>query len=238
MISADIYQLNFVREKENYTAYLSICGKSVLSKTPSCLSAGEILHYNTYNGTRKVEYFLSRMLTKDLVRRFYIYKKWQEIEVLKGIFGQPILRDVGCGKNLHLSIAHKKDLIGSLVFDAEHPLGLDIELVCVNPASLLKVIDENEIQELGQIGLSAIHAWSAKEALSKILRCGYTVDFSFFKIKNVQQQESSYCGEYVHFPQYRFTGFIAKEHVLTIAFPRKSSISIEKLEQVNVNNTP
>lgn len=222
-----IYQLNFRRQTSEHSAYLSLCSKLLPGLDHAkVLSRREQAQYDMYSGCRQTEYLLSRWLTKDLVRRFYIEKSWPEIEVASSVFGQPVLCDTGCGHNLRLSISHKKELAGSLVFDAEHPMALDIEQMQY-PVSLLRTIEEDELQALEKNGLSAMHAWSAKEALSKVLGCGITVDKRLFKTTDWQQQKHFYTGEYAHFLQYRFIGFIVSEHIITLAFPRNSEIEIK-----------
>jgi phosphopantetheinyl transferase len=222
-----IYQLNFRRQTSGHTAYLSLCSRLLpYIDAASVLSKREQLQYEGYSGGRQSEYLLSRWLTKDLVRRFYIERSWKDIEVASSVFGQPVLCDTGCGHNLRISISHKKELAGSLVFDAEHPMALDIEQM-QDPASLLRTMEEDELEALDRHGLSAMHAWSAKEALSKVLGCGITVDRRLFKTQDWQQQENCYTGEYKHFLQYRFVGFIVNEHIITLAFPRNSEIEIK-----------
>ena len=222
-----IYKLIFRRQTSGYTAYLSLSGHPLPCIYPAgILSAREQWQYDMYNGARQSEFFLSRLLTKDLVRRFYVEKAWHEIEVANSVFGQPVLCDTGCGHNLRISIAHKKELTGSLVFDAEHPLALDIEQMQY-PPSLLRTMEADELQALDKMGLSAMHAWSAREALSKVLGCGITVDMRFFKTTNWEQYDNFYTGEYAHFLQYRFVGFIVNEHIVTLALPRNSDIEIK-----------
>lgn len=203
---------------------------------PGVLSGREQSQYDMYSGARQSEFLLSRWLTKDLVRRFYIEKAWPEIEVANSVFGQPLLCDTGCGHNLRISISHKKELAGSLVFDAEHPVALDIEQMHY-PTSLLRTVEEDELQALDRAGLSAIHAWSAKEALSKVLGCGITVERKFFKTTEWQQQENFYTGEYAHFLQYRFIGFIVSGHIITLALPRNSEIDIKLFNPVSAFQT-
>jgi phosphopantetheinyl transferase len=229
MIHSEIYQLNFEREKGHHIAYLSICSKSddVLQNT--FLGSREIAYYDSYHGNRRVEYLITRLLTKDLVQKFYINKGCTDIQVIKGVFGQPILLSGLHDKILNVSISHKKSLLGALVFESDHPIGLDIELLMDNPNSILKSMCKDEIYELEQQGLSTINAWSAKEAISKILCCGNTVDFNLFKVTNLRKDGDRYFGEYQHFPQYKFIGFIVKDHIITIAYPKKSKITIKKI---------
>lgn len=154
--------------------------------------------------TRKHQFLLGRFCAKTslveaLGGNFYDY------EIMSGVFNQPIVSaPVGC--NQQVSIAHSEDLGVAITFDQAHPMGIDVE---VTDPSKIHVIasqmTEKELEILNsldrQLGLTV--AWTVKEALSKVLKCGLMTPFKVLEIAGI-----NYYKHYIECTFSYFTGLL------------------------------
>ena len=67
----------------------------------------------------------------------------------------------------------------------------------------------------------------AKEALSKVVRCGMMNPFEGYAICELEQTESCFLGKFRNFGQYRFQSWVLDSFVLTIVLPKKTQMKIE-----------
>ena len=69
--------------------------------------------------------------------------------------------------------------------------------------------------------------WTAKEALSKILRCGMTCPFELLAVKELNADCGIFGGQFENFAQYKFQTWVMGETVLSIVLPRNSTMIID-----------
>ncbi|ETX03667.1 MAG: hypothetical protein ETSY1_46535 (plasmid) [Candidatus Entotheonella factor] len=111
-------------------------------------------------------------------------------------------------------------------------MGLDVESIDeANTQAMKSQMTSNELgafldlMESEIAGLTVM--WSAKEALSKILRCGLTCPFELLAISSLCQNEDYYEGEYLNFKQYKFQSWVMETAVCTVVLPRRTQIEID-----------
>lgn len=85
----------------------------------------------------------------------------------------------------------------------------------------------NELAQLKDASNEAelLLLWTAKEALSKILRCGLMVPFQLLEVENMEHQ--AYFTEvfFRNFYQYKAVSFKIQDNIIgSIACPRKTSL--------------
>jgi 4'-phosphopantetheinyl transferase EntD len=178
-----------------------------------------------YEGARRQEFINSRYFAKrsaQLITR----EQFSDIVIERGIFGQPVLSIKG-QSTFDVSISHKAMICGALVFPRTHPCAIDIEQLNnhVNPQVWRKTMTSAELKQHTALDQLAV-IFSAKEGLSKILRCGLTVPFQLLEVSELQREPRGYRGRFKNFIQYQFQTFLDGEHMLTIVYPRKSVLTV------------
>ena len=192
------------------------------------LTPQELKIAGQYSGSRYEEFVTARYITKRAVQNLVENVAMDEIQVSKGVFEQPVLEMLTRHFQYDVSISHKENITGSLVFPRTHPVGIDIESTSLRNSNTLKRVTTGHEQQIcGGDNASMMVVYSAKEALSKILRCGFTVPLHLLEVKRLAYRQDLYSGVFVNFSQYRFLSFFANGYVLTLVFPRNSACTIE-----------
>ncbi|HSI82693.1 MAG: 4'-phosphopantetheinyl transferase superfamily protein [Candidatus Methylacidiphilales bacterium] len=177
----------------------------------------------------------------------------RSIEIALGAFTQPLARapqggGVASSNNISPAVcyAHSDGVAVALAFPDGHPLGVDLEVVAERRVKMLKTqINDTELAGVlpsVYAGSSApnvaegmvvptetdayTQAWCAKEALSKILRCGLTVPFEVLALKNTRVVSSPVPrleGEFKNFTQYRFESLTVGRFAFSLVLPRRTT---------------
>ena len=74
------------------------------------------------------------------------------------------------------------------------------------------------------IDLGATVVWTAKEALSKALRCGMTCPYELLEICGLEACDGIYIGRFKNFGQYKFQSWQARNAVVTIVLPKRTEM--------------
>ena len=74
--------------------------------------------------------------------------------------------------------------------------------------------------------LAAAVVWTAKEALSKALRCGMTCPFELLETCELEECDGAYTGRFRNFGQYKFVSWRRERSVLTFVLPKKTELGI------------
>src|SRR3982074_420664 len=69
--------------------------------------------------------------------------------------------------------------------------------------------------------------WTAKEALSKVLKCGMMCPFSLLETVALGQDASGYVGYFRNFGQYKFHAWVLQNHVITIVLPKWTTMVVD-----------
>jgi phosphopantetheinyl transferase len=180
------------------------------------LSDEERADYRRFKSeSRKAGYLLGRSAAKKAVAALSGEKNLARIRIASGVFGQPVVYGA---PGIEVSISHSKRCAAALAFPAEHPMGIDVEIIDGKRSApirrhLAQGEDADSIEELTKI-------WAAKEALSKVLRCGMTAPFTLFETKN---RTKNGC-EFANFGQYA-AWFITEGNLAgAIVIPKNSKL--------------
>jgi phosphopantetheinyl transferase len=179
---------------------------------------------------RKVNYLAGRVCAKEALSSYtgYAYA-YPQFVIDKGIFEYPVVRHPAFSSSLQVSISHCSDLSGAVAFSENHPVGIDIE--CLNPAiSDFKeeiITDEERAHIARQPGDPTVlytALWTAKEALSKILRTGLMTPFRLLSVDKIIAHPYGVELHYEHFHQYKCLCLLVGKRVVALAMPRKTTL--------------
>lgn len=159
-----------------------------------------------------------------------------QLEIAAGIFLQPVIRP-GLAEPAGVSITHSATVACAIAYSELHPMAIDVEEI--DPA-------RNEVMRTqilpGELSLAAAawdspsnHCaiiWTAKEALSKVLRCGMTCPYELLAVKDLTVGDACFSGGFENFAQYKFQAWIAGQTVMTIVLPRNSTMTADMTEFV------
>lgn len=223
------YSIDFHRQESRFSARLAMVATPLgnLQGWFECLSGAEKQKLATHGSLRQTEFLAGRVLAKQLLLEYSPGHDLQKTSILPGVFGQPVLYSSLPG--IDVCIAHKHNLVAALMFDAAHPVAIDIEQTeNGNESAVISQLTEKELQfHSGMAYFTGL--WSAKEALSKILKCGLTLPFELLETKKIAffNQGEGFEGEFVNFSQYRFRVYAGTRCVIGLVYPRKSTMIIE-----------
>lgn len=201
---------------------------------------------------RRMSYLLGRYAAKRAAGALLCEPDGRRLAVVPGIFGQPVLRaSAGGGLGIGISISHSDEIACAVAFPEEHPMAVDVEGVA---ADRIPVIAGELTAAESALGLGLFpdpsgealrHTvlWTAKEALSKTLRCGQMTPFAVFETQalarcpatgapvpdDVLFRSDPWQGRYRHFGQYKFRSWADDRSVLTLALPRRTELQFALL---------
>ncbi len=217
------------KDNKVYSAVIaSVKGNlEVLGRQVNKMHRKEKSRFNKFEyDQRKQSYLLGRLSAKQAIMgltRFYLPKK---IFIDSGVFLFPIVRNKKI-PNTQVSITHCDDIGISIAFDESHPMGIDVERIKMSSKeALIKQITTTESELLKSISLQDIAGytiiWSIKESLSKVLKTGMMLDFTFFEINSIEEKKHIIETTFRHFGQYKTLSFFNKNYVISITLPRNT----------------
>jgi phosphopantetheinyl transferase len=148
-----------------------------------------------------------------------------------GVFGQPVVYG---GGGYAVSIAHSEALAAAVAFPAGHPLAIDLELLqrdnleavqtVLTPEELALVKDLAPGDAAREQRLS-FALWSAREALSKVLGCGFMCSAHLLAVKTLEGDAAGgWRGEFRHLGQWAFEVVANGEHMLALVRPKRTTL--------------
>jgi len=231
---------SFLLEREKATFKAGIC--LLKSTLPELRQHLHLLHpeekaYHDYlkYDKRKLSYLLGRMASKKAIAEIIPEQDPASIEVKFGIFQFPVVKHV-IKENIQVSISHCDNIGVAIAFPEEHPMGVDIEAINSKNENILKrQVHESEVQLMLQhrveAALGYTMLWSMKEALSKIIRTGLTIDYHLLKIETLKIEDSIYSTTFKNFGQYKAISFQADQYVFSLVLPGRSKLNHKQLQQ-------
>jgi 4'-phosphopantetheinyl transferase len=180
---------------------------------------------------RRRSYLLGRHAAKQALTARAGMDDSTGIEIVAGVFQQPIVRP-GLPEPIGITITHSGRLACAVAFPEQHPMAIDVEDEdpdrTATMASQILPEEFDRARAAWQPGAPhAMRIWTAKEALSKVLRCGLTVPFPLLAVTNLVQAQGSVGGEFEHFRQYRFETWQIGPTVMTLVVPRLSRMHLD-----------
>jgi 4'-phosphopantetheinyl transferase EntD len=235
-----IHRGKFTLQRENSTHYAGFCilhaGPGHLTQQLSLLHPEERSYYDTLKfDKRRESYLLGRISAKKAIGALSAAEDLEKIAIEAGIFQFPVVK-YSVMRNLQVSITHCDGLGIALSHPEVHPLGVDVERTDkANTDAIKEQLTANELALTLTIPLPQSIActmiWTMKEALSKILRTGLTMDLKLLEIQSVVKEGDLYTSQFKHLIQYKAISCQAGDYVCSLVVPGKTTPDLEEFWQ-------
>jgi len=226
--------IDLVRAKKVFRAALCCCFFSMQQPKKELiqyLHTQERNYYNTLTHEKRIRsYLIGRYVAKQAVAAVTGEVDLTNICIESGVFTQPIV--VSGKQNIQVSITHCEHCGAAIAFPEAHPMGIDIEKI--NPAKryvLESQITENEQKQIRSrefsydTGLALL--WTAKEAISKVLKTGFMVPLQVFEISKIQLYDHYMITYYKNFAQYKAISFSINSYMCSIVCPLRTETGFD-----------
>ncbi|MCG8475007.1 MAG: 4'-phosphopantetheinyl transferase superfamily protein [Cytophagales bacterium] len=184
-----------------------------------------LLNRECLSEKRKNEFLLGRWAAKQAVIEIIPNLRLKEIAVLKGALGQPVL-SVPCAENWSVSISHAENQAAALLFPEAFPMGLDIECKKSNiyqtVESALSRKERLQVSISSDKNLCALQIWSAKEALAKVLKLGFSLSPQILEVSNISKEKNHLRAFYQKFDMYNAQFFLLADMLVALCFPNEN----------------
>lgn len=176
---------------------------------------------------RKVSYLLGRISAKKAIGALSSYEDLSRIAITPGVFLFPVVKH-SVTRNIQVSITHCDNIGISLVHPEEHPVGIDLERTDKSNTDAIKEqLTDHELSMSAAVPLrpsvSFTMLWTMKEALSKILRTGLTMDLKVLEIHSLLKEGDLYTSQFKHLIQYKAISCISGAYVCSIVVPARTT---------------
>lgn len=200
------------------------------------LSKAEIRALHPMAERRRQSFLIGRWLAKIAVQQLISADDLREIHVGSGVFGQPVVKN-GSGAT-SVSISHCETSGAAIAFPEEQPIGIDLEKIeNVEQAQISTYISAAEHQLFMRTGVGGSAGetivWTAKEALSKVLRCGFTAPMEVLAVNSLTGLTPNHFElRFTNFSQYRCCALVEDGWVLSLVLPGRTQLA--GLEQLRI----
>lgn len=197
----------------------------------------EIKHLKTLQYERRINsYLLGRYSAKSAISGFISEPNLRKIHIKSGVFNQPVVMGDSIA-NIQVSLAHSDDLAAAAAFDEMIILGVDIEKINRNTASVVEgELTQRERDLARAIAQSDenffLVLWTVKESLSKILKTGLTAPLHILEVNDTHIEDGCYMSTFSNFFQYHTISWIDVDYVFSMTYPKylKMNVDINKLK--------
>ncbi|MGD6960801.1 4'-phosphopantetheinyl transferase family protein [Fictibacillus phosphorivorans] len=179
-------------------------------------------------------YLQGRFAAKKALSTFFYGENTNNLSTFNGFLNQPIL---STQENIQISLSHSHSLGGALVFPEAIPMGLDIEFMSDENASIFetqltsgekKLINYHNDKDYKK---TLMIIWTAKEALSKILRTGLTVPLEVLEVKNIKYvEQNEFKCDFTNFGVFTTHSFVFEDYICSLAYPAQLSLVQQKFK--------
>jgi len=181
---------------------------------------------------RKKDYLLGRYSAKMALALLSGESELDKILVGQGVFNHPVVGGSCRIQGLEVAITHCDGLGAAVAFSMVYPLGIDIERVSIDRIRVMEkettVIEQRILQSLNlPEGVSLASFWTAKEALSKVLKTGMTAPFHIYEISTAEGCDGYLLSHYRYFTQYCCFTFDWGGYVFSMTCPRETELPAE-----------
>ncbi len=235
-----IHRGKFTLKRENSLHYAGFCilhaAPELLIQQLALLHPEERSYYNTLRfDKRRESYLLGRISAKKAIGALSAFEDLPKIAIEAGIFQFPVVK-YSITRNLQVSITHCDGLGIALCHPEVHPLGVDVERTDKeNSAAIEEQLTTDELALTLTVPLPQAVActtiWTMKEALSKILRTGLTMDLKLLEIQSLVKEGDLYTSQFKHLIQYKAISCCAGNYVCSVVVPGKTTPDLEQFWQ-------
>lgn len=186
---------------------------------------------------RRRSYLLGRCAAKQALMEHCSLVSPTEVEIASGVFQHPVVRP-GLNEPTGVSISHSERVACALAYHEMHPASIDVEDAAPDREAVMRTqILPRELERAATAWNGEPHhaavIWTAKEALSKALRCGMTCPYELLAVTDLQPGRLMLGGRFENFSQYSFQAWIMGHTVLSIVFPRNSVMTADMAPMIN-----
>jgi phosphopantetheinyl transferase len=192
----------------------------------------ESVYFNRLSySKRQQSYLLGRYCAKQAMGAFLQKKDVNLICIENGIFQQPIVQYAPY-HGLQISISHTDNFGAAIAFSEAHPMAIDIETIHPNKIATLQtqltaseqtLLDEYFASKATRFTL----LWTMKEALSKILKCGFMVPFEILELAAAVPQAHFIISKFKNFYQYQALSFVFANTACSLVYPKKTRLTVD-----------
>lgn len=175
---------------------------------------------------RKCEFIYSRIASKIAISNFIGIDDYKRIHILKGCLNQPIVKIDNYFDNIEISLSHNNNSVVAISFKEDFPCGIDIEEIKEkNTKIIYEVLTNNEKNLIDEYSkekkeIYTTNIWTAKEAVSKALKLGFSSGFEILEVENIDFDSEFINGRYKTLKQYKYISKIINNNICTIAYPK------------------
>lgn len=196
------------------------------------LHKNELKFLNQCHDEKKRRQFLqSRKLSKELLSTHLKETNLTKIHIESGVFNQPVITYPSV---IHpaISISHSDNCSACIITSEIHPMAIDIEKIQHNKkehmAPPLSHSEKTLVKELpSHEYITYLQLWTAKEAISKVLKTGLMASFEIYEIDNVNISGAYTIFTFKNFAQYKAISFEIKGNICSVVLPKKTKLCFE-----------
>ena len=198
------------------------------------LNKKELFELRTYKyEKRRISYFLGRIAAKKAISELGNGQKLDSVFIDRGVFGFPVVKGLNNG-NVQVSISHTDEIAVAIAFPEDHPMAVDIEKTQNNEVNgiLLDQMTKKEFEIQKKMNLqdsSFALFWSFKEALSKVLKTGLTLELKYIEIEKIDKNGDYFVATFSSFPQYKGVSFYSFDHFYSIVLPKYTTLNLDEI---------
>lgn len=180
---------------------------------------------------RKRSYLLGRCSAKQAFMALVEENNPKNVLIIPGILGQPVIKYAD-KQDIQVSITHCDNLGAAIGFLEDLPMGIDIEKADPDKTAALESQMTSEEKEQAKSFSNSYYLmltamWTAKEALSKVLRTGLSTPFKIFEISNMEVEENYIISYFRHFGQYKAVSFDLGNYMCSIVLHKNIELDFD-----------
>lgn len=231
-----IHRGKFTLKRENSTHHAGFC---MLQASPEQLTGKLMLlhpeekaYYDSLKSDKRREsYLLGRVCAKKAIGALSAFEDLGRISIDAGVFQFPVVK-YSVTPNLQVCISHCEHLGIAISYPEGHPMGVDVEETDKNNIeAILGQLTPGEQALAGSVPLpeevACTMMWTMKEALSKILRTGLTIDLKLLEIDSLANGNGVCISRFKNLIQYKAVSCVAGPYVCSVVMPARTTADLE-----------
>lgn len=231
--------LPLIRENSVHRFGISMMSGSIkeLELHLAKLHPKELEIYSTFkHEQRKTSYLLGRLSAKNAIFELTNFNQFNTVFINTAIFEFPVV-ECRSIQNIQLSISHCNTKGLSIAFPEHHPMGIDFEEIKTdNINSLQDQMTLDEVQyvknKFPEEAKGCTLIWTAKEALSKVLKTGLMMDFKVLEIDKIEKKGLIWESTFKYCGQYKAISYCSDIYMYSLVLPKYSTLDISELVNV------
>jgi len=177
---------------------------------------------------RRKSFLLGRIAAKMAIARIQGSKPLNKIEIKNGVLNQPIVEAEG-KPGMQISISHSEQTGVAAAFPHNILFGVDIEKLDDGKLETLQKMSSKDELKLALPGISPLQKftilWTAREALSKCIKTGFSAPFPYFEVKTLTKESWGVSGDYSNFSKFKFASIKHKDSILTYCYAGQLTVN-------------